>query len=186
MDIWKEYDQNPITHSAAHHIVAIAELLEKFGYARVSDVARELEITRGSASVTLKGLKGRGYVVEDERRFLGLSEKGAQIARSIQAKKQVMKTLFIDLLGVSDHQADVDTCKIEHLISNETAERASRLLAFLQSGESNVDTFLEALEGFEGWQESDPAQFPSAAVDSLKLHDESEESEGSEEEGKAS
>ena len=78
MDSWKEFEHNPITHSAAHHLVAIAELLEKFGYARVSDVARLLEITRGSVSVTLKGLKQRGLVTEDGRRFLGLSDDGAR------------------------------------------------------------------------------------------------------------
>ncbi|MFQ5655792.1 MAG: metal-dependent transcriptional regulator, partial [Planctomycetota bacterium] len=118
MDTWKDFDQNPVSHSVAHHLVAIAELLEGFGYARVSDVARRLEITRGSVSVTLKGLKQRGLVTEDERRFLGLSDEGWRIARSVRAKKQVMKALFVQLLGVGEEQAERDTCKIEHLLSD--------------------------------------------------------------------
>lgn len=169
METWKEFDQNPVTHSAAHHLVAISELLEEYGYARVSDVARKLEITRGSASVTLKGLKQRELVTEDERRFLGLSDEGLRIASGIRAKKLVMATLFMDLLDVPDHQADVDTCKIEHLISNETADRASRLLAFLQSGDPTVEPFLRALTRFDGWN-LDPAEFPPREVESLKLH----------------
>ena len=126
-DFWKEFELNPITHSAAHHLVAIAELREKYGYARVSDVARLLEITRGSVSVTRKGLKQRGLVIEDDRRFLGLSESGRAIASSIQAKKRVMRKLFVEVLGVGEQQADIDTCKIEHLVSGETAVGAVRL-----------------------------------------------------------
>ncbi len=140
-DQWKEFDQNPITHSAAHHLVAIAELHEEFGYARVSDVARSLEITRGSVSVTLKGLKQRGLVVEDERRFLGLSEIGQAIASSVQARKSVMKKLFIEVLGVNEEQADIDTCKIEHLISTNTAQHAARFLRYINGDKKAAALF---------------------------------------------
>ena len=58
-DVWKEYESNEISHSVAHHLTAIHELMGDLGYARVSDVARALEITRGSASLTLKALKAR-------------------------------------------------------------------------------------------------------------------------------
>jgi len=149
MDAWKEFDRNPITHSVAHHLVAIAELLEEFGYARVSDVARRLEITRGSASITLKSLKNRGLVTEDGRRFLGLSDEGTAIAVSIRAKKRVMKKLFMDLLGVGSEQANVDTCKIEHLVSDDTARRAMRLLKFMDSNDPAVKPFLAALAAYE-------------------------------------
>jgi Mn-dependent DtxR family transcriptional regulator len=129
--------------------VAIAELLEEYGYARVSDVARRLEITRGSVSITLKGLKGRGLVTEDERRFLGLSEEGARIAGSIRAKKSVMQRLFVDVLGVAEDQADIDTCKIEHLVSDATAEHAARLLAFIRTEDPAVRAFLLAFAKYQ-------------------------------------
>lgn len=161
MDSWKEFDQNPISHSVAHHLVAIAELHEEFGYARVSDVARRLEITRGSVSVTLKGLKQRGLVTEDGNRFLGLSETGSAIAESVRARKQVMKKLFEDVLGVDEERADVDTCKIEHLISNLTASKASRFVRFVQSGGKEAAAFLKAFNGFDQPCGGDPASCPS-------------------------
>jgi Mn-dependent DtxR family transcriptional regulator len=165
MHDWRDYDQNPVTHSAAHHLVAIAELLDEYGYARVSDVARSLGITRGSVSVTLKGLKGRGLVTEDERRFLGLSAEGERIARGVMAKKQVLKGLLMDLLGVPEEQADLDTCKIEHLVSDETAARASRALLFLRSGSRDAARFVEALREFG--RRGDAAGFPSEEVQEL-------------------
>lgn len=165
MHDWREFDQNPISHSVAHHLVAIAELLDEYGYARVSDVARRLEITRGSVSVTLKGLKQRGLVTEDERRFLGLSDEGDRIARGVMTKKQVLKGLFMELLGVPEDQADMDTCKIEHLVSDETAARVGRALLFLRSGAAEAGTFVEALREFG--RRGDAEEFPSAEVEEL-------------------
>ncbi len=155
MDVWKEFEKNAVTHSVAHHLVAIATLRDEFGYARVSDVARQLSITRGSASITLKGLKQRGLVIEDARRFLGLSEDGLRIARTIQAKKKVMRRLFVEWLGVDDEQADIDTCKIEHLISGETASAALRMLRFLEAGGEEVAGFLREFERFAGRTSTD-------------------------------
>jgi Mn-dependent DtxR family transcriptional regulator len=147
MDAWKQFEQNTVTHSVAHHLVAIAELVEEHGYARVSDVARLLDITRGSASITLKSLKKRGLVVEDERRFLKLSAEGDTIAQSVRAKKRVMKQLLTDLLDVANEQADIDTCKIEHLLSDETATGVIRLLKFMESDHPAVEPFLRAFKG---------------------------------------
>jgi DtxR family Mn-dependent transcriptional regulator len=160
MDFWKAFDQNPITHSAAHHVVAIADLIDEFGYARVSDVARLLQITRGSVSVTLKNLKQRGLVTEDERRFLGLSEEGRRLAVGIRAKKRLLTRLFVDVLGVEAEQAAIDTCKIEHLISAGTASRVIRLLRFLLSSAPEAREFQAALARFKEECTGDPATCP--------------------------
>ena len=37
--VWKEYESNEISHSVAHHLAAIHELMGDHGYARVSDNA---------------------------------------------------------------------------------------------------------------------------------------------------
>ena len=53
-EVWKEFEENMITHSAAHYLLAIDELIEDNGYARSIDIARELDITAGSCSTGLK------------------------------------------------------------------------------------------------------------------------------------
>ena len=119
---WREFDQNPVSHSAAHHLTAIQQLLEEQGYARVSDVARKLGITRGSVSVSLKGLRQRGFVVEDQHKHLGLSDEGLRIARGIHTKRILFQAFLRDSLGLPGELAEMDACKIEHLISDVTAE----------------------------------------------------------------
>src|SRR2546425_2603905 len=88
MEVWKEFEANELTHSAAHHLLAIHELgLEYGGWARVSDIARQLGITRGSVSINLRALKKRGLVATDEHRMVKLSPKGLKIAQGVMAKK---------------------------------------------------------------------------------------------------
>jgi Mn-dependent DtxR family transcriptional regulator len=43
--VWKEFEENSISHSAAHYLLAIDQLREDNGYARSVDIARELDIT---------------------------------------------------------------------------------------------------------------------------------------------
>ena len=59
-DVWKTYEENELTHSAAQHLMAVHELREEHGYARVSDIAQHLKITKGSVSSAMKRLKERG------------------------------------------------------------------------------------------------------------------------------
>jgi DtxR family Mn-dependent transcriptional regulator len=127
-DVWKKFEENNLTHSAAHHLLAIMELRTKRGYARVTDVARSLNITTGSASINLKSLKAKGLIVEDENKFLSLSEKGEALAEAVLARKKIMFDFLTTILHVSEEQAEIDSCKTEHLISAETAMKLKEFI----------------------------------------------------------
>lgn len=123
METWKQFEENAITHSAAHHLVAIMELRESRGYARVTDVAKHLDITTGSASTNLKSLKAKSLVTEDENKFLLLSEHGEKLANLVIRRKKILERFLIDVLAVKAEQAEIDACKTEHLISLETTQK---------------------------------------------------------------
>lgn len=159
-DVWKQFEQNPISHSAAHHIVAIVELLERHGYARVSDVAKLLNITRGSASLTLKALKQRGMVTEDENRFLKLSEEGETVASSVRGRAFLIRRFFMDVLDIPSEDAEVDACKIEHLLSLATAERLAQFLRYFSADDPAAVAFRRGWEQYEGTCEEDLTSYP--------------------------
>ncbi len=148
--VWKEFDQNIISHSAAHHLMAIDGLIRKNGYARVTDVAKSLAITRGSASITLKALKEKGLVQEDENKFLHLSKEGVSLTLRIESKRIVLKKFLKDVLHVSEEQAEIDACKVEHLISAETGEHLLAFLKFLLSGDERATAFIKAFMNYQG------------------------------------
>lgn len=144
MKEWKEFENNEITHSMAHYLMAIHELHKKQGYARVTDVARELGITNGSASVSIKALKMKGWVEEDHNRFLRLSPNGDRLAHEIQINNRLFVQFLSEVLGVEDSQAHIDACKVEHLVSSETRSKMMAFMQFIHEDHKPVREFLKA------------------------------------------
>lgn len=165
MDTWKTFEANELTHSAAHHLLAIHAVGEAYGgWARVSDIARHLNITRGSVSINLRTLKKRGWVQTDTHRLVRLSPKGLDAVHAVIATRLAVKTFLCDVLGVPDAQAEVDSCKIEHLLSRPTGER---LVEFLQLLTSGAPTSRQLLKQFRAHQAACPA---SRTCDICKGH----------------
>ncbi len=144
-EVWKYFEENQITHSAAHYLMTINALLDDHGYARVTDIAKELNITRGSCSISLRPLKRRGLVLEDENRFLKLSDEGKRLAELVERNDELLEILFRDVLGVDDEQAEIDACKIEHLLSIETSVKLASFIQLMQSDKAVVKNFFKEL-----------------------------------------
>lgn len=144
-EVWKSFEENMLTHSAAHYLMTIRELLDTQGYARVTDIAKRLNITRGSCSISLKPLKKRGLVVEDQNRFLALSDEGRRLAEVVEENDKLLEAFFKDVLGVDPDQAEVDACKIEHLLSIETSVKLNAFIETIHSNQKVVKDFLKLL-----------------------------------------
>ena len=123
MDTWKHFEANSLTHSALHYLAAVHELRKKRGYARVTDVAKLLSVTRGSASLNLKVLRAKRLVLEDENKFLSLSRRGQALVSEALAGRNVFLKFLTKILKVKPAQAEIDACKVEHLLSLETIKK---------------------------------------------------------------
>lgn len=150
VEVWKEFESNELTHSMAHYLMAVRDLMADQGYSRVTDVARKLNIARSSASIAVRALIDKGFIKEDANKFLRLTDKGKRLADEIIGKKIVLRRFLEDILHVKPHQAEVDTCKIEHLISSETG---AKLLSFLKFMTSDNDLVQRVLKTFWGHRE---------------------------------
>lgn len=146
-EVWRAYEANELTHSAAHYLMAVHHLRHQHGYARVSDVAKHLEITKGSVSAAMKQLKERGYVQEDHNRFLELTEDGHKVVQEVEAARQVVQRFLSDALGMDEDDARIDACKVEHLLSADARVRLVCFLRSLFSGEPASQAFLDAFRG---------------------------------------
>lgn len=124
---WREYTYSNLSHSRAHYLLAIESLRADLGYARTTDVAEMLEVSRGAASMALAQLKKRGWVMEDPNRFLLLTEDGKRITELVANNFENLRSFFEQVLGMSKEQSLADACKMEHLINIETGERLQKL-----------------------------------------------------------
>ena len=128
-DVWKKFDEAELSHSGVHHLMAVHELHKEHGYARGIDIARHLNITRGSVSVTLSKLKTKGYLNEDKNKFFRLTAQGVNVVNSVLDRRRTIERFFREVLLVNDELEIEDACKIEHLLSLETT---GKLLSFTE------------------------------------------------------
>lgn len=132
-EVWRSFEEHPLTHSMAHYLMAIAELRDEHGYARITDVARKLGVTKGSASIALRAMREKGYVTEDENRMLLLTEAGRSAVTSITGSRTEFLKFFHEVLGVDEHTALEDACKLEHLVSPITTQKLRAFLEWVTS-----------------------------------------------------
>lgn len=126
---------NDLTHSMVHYLLAIHKLKESKGYARVTDIAHEMGLTKGSVSTALANLKKRDLVLEDESKFLSLSPTGHEAVHGILSSRTLLFYFLKDIIGVEEDVAHKDSCLMEHLMSTETRERFFKFMKNLCSDE---------------------------------------------------
>lgn len=140
---WRAFEDNKVTHSVAHYLMAIDHLRGELGYARVTDVAGLLGISRGAASLALSHLKEKGLVEEDPNRFLLLSEEGVLLARTVEHNFILLSCFFENVLGLPHDIAHADACKMEHLLCEESSSALVRFLQVLLSDKERLESFME-------------------------------------------
>lgn len=126
--VWKEFEENSISHSAAHYLLAIHELHEDMWYARSVDIARELEITAWSCSTGLKSLMKKWFIQEDKNKFILLSELWKSAVEKIKTNRALFIEFFTEVLWAKQEESIIAACKIEHLISWHIARKLEKFL----------------------------------------------------------
>lgn len=133
---WREFTYADLSHSRAHYLLAIEALRNDLGYARTTDIAETLEVSRGAASMALAQLKKRGWVTEDPNRFLLLTDEGRHITELIAKNFDILLDFFVEVLGLTREEALADACKMEHIITLDTGQRLLRLTRLLSENPS--------------------------------------------------
>ena len=146
---WRDFERNLVTHSMAHYLTAVHALHRSTGYARATDVADFLNVSRGAASMALAQLKKRQWITEDESRYLYLSERGMFIAKQVERNFRVLSQFFEHVLGAAPEVASSDACKMEHLLSMETGQRLIWFMEHLLSNEEQTSDIRSLMNDFE-------------------------------------
>lgn len=114
--------------SAENYLETIFMLKKKNNFVRSIDIAHELEYSKASVSVAMKSLREAGYVIVDEDGGISLTETGYDIASRMYERHEVIANVLIRI-GVNKDTAYEDSCKIEHVISEDTF---SKIKAFAE------------------------------------------------------
>jgi len=113
------YIKHKSEESMEDYLETILLLQKRKGKVRSIDIASELEYTKASISVAMKGLREKNLITMDEVGYITLTEDGNKIAEKVLERHTLLSDWLIRL-GVSEEVAREDACRIEHDISEET------------------------------------------------------------------
>ncbi|MEA2071249.1 MAG: metal-dependent transcriptional regulator [Asgard group archaeon] len=139
-----------LTTREEEYIQIIARISEKKGYAKVKEIAEKLDVSYPSVSEMLNKLKEKGYLDLEPYTPVTLTPKGKKKFQELE-KYHEQLTRFLVCIRVDEEIAFKDACKVEHYLNEETLERLSLFMDFLDYLESPkwLENFQKFIEGEE-------------------------------------
>ncbi|RLE97761.1 MAG: hypothetical protein DRJ63_08665 [Thermoprotei archaeon] len=105
-----------LSSSLEDYLAEIYRLEEAYGYARISRLARELNVAPATVSKMVKKLEKLGLVERRQYdRRIKLTEKGRGLAMKLLHKHYVVESLFINILGMDPVDAHTLAHYLEHI-----------------------------------------------------------------------
>ena len=124
-----------IHESAEDYLESILVLQEQYGQVRSIDIVNHPGFSKPSVSIAMKKLRESGYISMASDGSITLNDSGLEIARKVYGRHKVITRLFT-IMGVSQEQAAVDACKVEHDLSAETFARICEFVQALENAET--------------------------------------------------
>jgi Mn-dependent DtxR family transcriptional regulator len=129
------------SESTEDHLERIQELVDQKGYARVTDIAASLGLSRSTVSNMVRRLAKRGFVNYEKYRGFTLTAEGRAVADHIKVRHQTL-TEMLQLLGISPETVEQEVEVIEHHLRPETLRVFSRLVRFWRDHPEQLQAFL--------------------------------------------
>lgn len=116
-----------MTNSLEDYLETIYLLSKVNGHARVRDVAAALHVKMPSVIKALLELKKLSLVTQEPYGAVDLTDSGTETAKQILGRHTLLKE-FLELLNVSEANAEKDACSMEHFLSAETLARIAEFV----------------------------------------------------------
>jgi DtxR family Mn-dependent transcriptional regulator len=118
-----------LSASLEDYMEAIFHIIREKKAVRASDIAARMGVSRPSVTGALQSLVKLELVHHQPYDVITFTKAGEKIAKQIAEKHAVLKEFFTDCLGVSESDAEVAACGMEHTLSQTILRR---LVAFVE------------------------------------------------------
>ncbi|MHC4293113.1 MAG: metal-dependent transcriptional regulator [Planctomycetota bacterium] len=118
-----------LSASLEDYLEAIYNLSGEDDFARSTDIARELGVSKASVTGALRTLSDKGLANYEPYGRISLTRAGISAAAEVAHKHDILRSFFVDVLGIDSKTAQKAACKSEHALGPEVI---SRLLAFIE------------------------------------------------------
>ncbi|HOO23028.1 MAG TPA: metal-dependent transcriptional regulator [Clostridia bacterium] len=108
-----------IYESGEDYLETILKVRQKKGSVRSIDIAEEKKYSKSSVSRAVNLLKKNGYITIDKNGIIDFTELGRNKVENIYERHRFLTETLVKL-GIDRETAEADSCRIEHVISEET------------------------------------------------------------------
>ena len=136
-----------LTQSQEDYLEAIYVESKKNGCAKVTDIAKILDVKKASVTGALCSLCEKGLINYAPYSPITLTQQGETTARKILLKHDVMTAFFKKILALSDEEAVLNACRMEHIMTDEMFERIHAFSHFIQDYALENTEFNNRLKG---------------------------------------
>lgn len=128
------------SESTEDHLERIQELVERNGYARVSDLAEALGLSSSTVSNMVRRLAKRGFVNYQRYRGFTLTPEGAAVAAHIKDRHHTL-TALLTLLGLGAETVEREVEDIEHHLTPQTLAALTALVGYWKEHPAELQAF---------------------------------------------
>jgi DtxR family transcriptional regulator, manganese transport regulator len=124
------------------YLEMIYELLMQKGYAKSIDIATYLHVSPPSVTSMLRRLDDAGLLHYEKHRGITLTEEGERLAKGYRLRHGTLAR-FLELLGVDNVTAHVDTEGLEHHVHPMTIKQIEKFVRYADENPKWIKQFVQ-------------------------------------------
>ena len=135
-----------LTPSQEDYLETIYLEAEKNGCAKVTDIAKLLDVKKASVTGALSNLCEKGLINYAPYAPITLTAEGEKEAKKILQLHEVMSVFLKNILHLSEDESTLNACRMEHIMTEEMFSRIKSFSAFIQDYCSKNQDFSRQIE----------------------------------------
>ena len=128
------------------YLEAIYICQQKNGVARIKDISKMLDVKPPTVNAAINRLVSTKFATHEHYGYIKLTEIGRKAAERVYQRHKTLLRFLVEILGISESEALIQACGMEHSISCETREMLGKLTNF----------FIKNPNIFEKWKKNFP------------------------------
>jgi DtxR family Mn-dependent transcriptional regulator len=137
-----------LSSSLEDYLEAIFNLAKESNIARSKDIAKSLGVSRASVTGALRILKEKGLANYKPYDYVTLTETGRATAAEVAKKHKILKSFFIDVLGIEPNIAQEAACKAEHALGPGIIAKLLCFIEFVNHSSENGCDLVDQFQKF--------------------------------------
>ena len=137
-----------LSASLEDYLEAIFNLGSESNIARSRDIAELLGVSPASVTGAMRVLKKRGLANYKPYDYVTLTEPGRAAAAEIARKHRILKSFFVNVLGVEADLAQQAACRAEHALGPGIITRLMSFIEFVTQSGKNGYNLAELFQEF--------------------------------------